>query len=103
MSKIAPTIGNWYKAKELENVFEVVAFDEASNLVEIQYYEGEIEEIDADDWKQLHITEISEPDDWTGPYEMNLEDTDEFLEDVHHPIIWENPVSMLDQTHDAED
>ena len=78
MSKVTPIIEQWYTAKELEDIFEVVAFDETTKTVEIQYFNGEIEEIDYDIWSTLHLRAIEQPKDWTGPFEIYSEDSDEF-------------------------
>ena len=101
MTRITPIVGHWYKANEMQNIFEVVAFDEKGKWVEIQYFDGEIEEIDKDEWQHLHLNEIEQPKDWTGAFEMAKEDTEEFVEDVHHPITWENPIGTTD-TYDEE-
>ena len=38
--------GQWYKRLDLDENFEVVAIDRDEECIEIQYYSGEIEEID---------------------------------------------------------
>ena len=53
MSDLDPIVGNWYKNVEEEKEFEVVAMDEDAQTVEIQYFEGEVEEIDLDSWYEL--------------------------------------------------
>ena len=40
----SPIIGDWYK-NEAGEIFEVVAFDETAGLIEIQYFDGMVEEI----------------------------------------------------------
>ncbi len=45
-----PGIGDWYRQKEGGALFEVVAFDDDDGTIEIQYFDGTVEEMDVDDW-----------------------------------------------------
>lgn len=45
---IEPVVGDWYRSHG--QLFEVVAIDEADDIVEIQHADGDLEEIDMDDW-----------------------------------------------------
>ena len=89
MAEIAPIIGNWYR-HENGDIFEVVALDEKDNTVEIQYYDGTIEELDIDAWEQLEIEESEAPDDWTGSLDADDEDlgenNDSPNEDFNDPL-----------------
>ena len=75
MSDVDPIIGNWYRNQETGNDFEVVALDEDAQTVEIQYFDGELEEFDLDAWYELPIDPIEAPEDWSGPFdEMESDD-----------------------------
>lgn len=75
MSDVDPIIGNWYRNQETGNDFEVVALDEDAQTVEIQYFDGEVEELDLDAWYELPIDPIEAPEDWSGPFdEMEADD-----------------------------
>lgn len=75
MSDVDPIIGSWYRNQETGNDFEVVALDEDAQLVEIQYFDGELEELDLDAWYELPIDPIEAPEDWSGPFdEMEADD-----------------------------
>lgn len=67
-SQYYPVVGNWYK-DEREQRFEVVAADEEENFIEIQFFGGEIDEIDFDAWNLIKLETIPQPEDWTGPYD----------------------------------
>lgn len=69
MSDVDPIIGNWYRNQETGNDFEVVALDEDAQTIEIQYFDGELEELDLDAWYELAIESIEEPEDWSGPFD----------------------------------
>lgn len=45
---IEPIVGDWYRSHG--QLFEVVAIDEREDIVEIQHADGDLEEIDMDDW-----------------------------------------------------
>ena len=45
-----PDIGNWYKDREYNASFTVVATDDTEQNIEIQYFNGEIEEVDLETW-----------------------------------------------------
>jgi len=45
---IEPIVGDWYRSHG--QLFEVVAIDEVDDIVEIQHADGDLEEIDIDDW-----------------------------------------------------
>jgi len=61
-----PVIGQWYEDIQKRR-FEVVAVDE--DAVEIQYYDGDVEEVDLESWYQMNIVPAAEPNDATGPYD----------------------------------
>ena len=48
MQCIDPTVGDWYHSHG--QLFEVVAIDEIERVVEVQHADGDLEEIDLDDW-----------------------------------------------------
>ena len=75
MSDVDPIIGSWYRNQETSNDFEVVALDEDAQTIEIQYFDGELEELDLDAWYELPIEFIEAPEDWSGPFdEMESDD-----------------------------
>jgi hypothetical protein len=45
---IEPVVGDWYRSHG--QIFEVVAIDDAERVIEIQHADGDLEEIDFDDW-----------------------------------------------------
>jgi len=71
-----PMIGDWYSLRGGE-LFEVVAVDEASSTVEVQYFDGTVEELELEDWyAQCGTREIEEaepPEDWTGSVDVDTE------------------------------
>ena len=92
---LQPYIGLWYKSPDINEIFEIVAIDNEDSTIEIQYFDGSLEEIDFDIWKSLHASEIAAPEDWSGPYEMNKEDLS-YLDEIIHPHDWSGPLSHIE-------
>lgn len=74
---IQPEVGEWYRLQE--SLFEVVAVDDDDHTIEVQHFDGTIEEMDHDDWTQLvadgALQAAEAPDDSSGS--MDGEDEDE--------------------------
>jgi hypothetical protein len=74
-----PVIGNWYRIQGSES-FEVVAFDEDDGTIELQYFDGTVEEMDLEDWQAEHengaLEEVEPPEDWTGSVDVDPEEDD---------------------------
>ena len=51
----APVPGKWFENKEEDETFRVLSVDEDDELVEIEYLDGEIEELDLDTWHELDL------------------------------------------------
>jgi hypothetical protein len=72
-----PVPGQWYENLEDEESFRVLTVDEDSELVEIEYLDGEIEEIDLETWHEMDLDRIDEPEGWAKTDEEEDEDEDE--------------------------
>ena len=59
-----PVPGQWYENLEDEESFRVLTVDEDSELVEIEYLDGEIEEIDLETWHEMDLEKTDEPEGW---------------------------------------
>lgn len=72
-----PIVNNWYENLEEDQQFKVVALDETAGSVEIQYLDGDIEEIDLETWYLLDLEPMEDPEDWKGPLDdYETDDTD---------------------------
>ena len=68
-----PAIGKWFRRPN-GAMFEVVAVDEDDDTIEIQHFDGTIDELEADSWRGLFLVEVSAPEDWSGSVDMDPED-----------------------------
>jgi hypothetical protein len=69
-----PVPGQWYEDLEEEEVFQVLSVDPDEEIIEIQYENGDIEEIDLDTWHELDLNKSEQPEGWSGSED---EDDDE--------------------------
>ena len=69
-----PVKGQWYENVEDDETFRVLSVDEDGELVEIEYLDGDIEEMDLDAWHEMDLERIEEPEGWAA---NNEEDDDE--------------------------
>jgi hypothetical protein len=72
-----PVPGLWYENLEEEESFRVLSVDEDSELVEIEYLDGDIEEIDIEAWHEMDLEHTDEPEGWSEPEEDEEEDEDD--------------------------
>jgi len=70
-----PEIEAWYHCPAKAQKFMVTAIDDHANTVEIQYFDGTIDEMEHDTWYLLDIERVETPEDWTGPID-NIEKDD---------------------------
>lgn len=71
-----PVKGQWYENVEEEETFRVLSVDEDAEIVEIEYLDGEIEELDLEEWQELDLELTDEPEGWSDEDEDD-EDWDE--------------------------
>lgn len=76
-----PVQGKWYEDLEENEVFKVLSVDPDQELVEVQYENGDIEEIDLDTWHELDLELSQEPEGWANDEEEEEEEDDEEDED----------------------
>ena len=76
-----PVPGQWYENLEDEESFRVLTVDEDSELVEIEYLDGEIEEIDLETWHEMDLEQTDEPEGWAESDEEEDDEEEEEDED----------------------
>jgi hypothetical protein len=68
-----PDIGEWYQVRGGE-LLEVVAIDEDDGTIEVQYFDGTVEELDLADWEAQRangqIQDADAPEDWSGSVDV---------------------------------
>lgn len=92
---VLPAIGNWYRDPSGE-IFEVVAVDDDDATVEIQHFDGTVEELDFDAWFESQVEMVEPPEDWSGSYDIDREDYGVDLDDPRADE-WASPLDFLDR------
>lgn len=90
-----PIVGNWYNSPEKQQRFEVVAVDEDAGTVEIQHFDGDIEELDLDTWYEWDIVPIEAPENWTGPMDEVYREEIAYSETDIEPEEWVEDLDEL--------
>jgi len=76
-----PVKGQWYENVEEDETFRVLSVDEDAELVEIEYLDGDIEEMDIDAWHEMDLERIAEPEGWAAAEAADEEEDEEEEED----------------------
>lgn len=69
-TEIDPIVGTWYQHLDKGQPFQVVALDQEHGLVEIQHFDGDIEELSLDEWYESELDIAEEPENWSGALDI---------------------------------
>ncbi len=92
-----PEIGAWFRSEEGDR-FEVVAFDPHEQVIEVQFYDGTVEEYDFEEWEELNPRPATPPKDWAGSLDVS---GDDYGVDLDRPA-GETRVNPLDDLDSSE-
>jgi hypothetical protein len=76
-----PVRGQWYENLEEEEQFRVLSVDEDSELIEIEYLDGDIEELDLEAWHEMDLERIQEPEGWSDDDDEEADEDEEWDEE----------------------
>jgi hypothetical protein len=95
MSAAKPEVGAWYQTAE-DVYLEVVAYDPEEDTIELQFYDGTVEEYDSESWEELELRAAEPPEDWAGSLDMSKDD---YGVDLDRPAgeTFDNPLDLLDE------
>ncbi len=90
-----PAIGDWYQAPGGTS-FEVVAVDDDDGTIDIQHFDGTIEELDFDAWEESAFVPTDPPEDYSGSLDI---ERDDYHMDNDKPSArdWSDPLDFLDK------
>lgn len=103
-----PVVGNWYQHQQKGQRFLVLAVLNEEELIEIQYFDGSIDQIEFDEWPELNAQRIEAPEDWTGPIDNVEHDDLGYDETAMSAADWDEAIGeqrtrRLRERGDAED
>jgi hypothetical protein len=90
-----PEIGQWYARGEKGQNFRVVGRANESRAIEIQTFDGEVDEIAAETWSTLPLERIEPPEDWTAPLDDVETDDLGYSETDMTGADWAQPLQPL--------
>jgi hypothetical protein len=96
-----PVVGQWYQNAEEEETFRVLTVDEDAELVEIEYLDGDIEELDLEEWHELDLELTQEPEGWSE--DDDEDDDDDWEEDEDEEDDWDEDEDEDDDQDDDHD
>ena len=105
-NRLPPIVGNWYSHRDKGALFQVVALDEDAGTVEIQEFDGGLDEIDLEEWRSLAVDTAAQPEDWGGP--LDDVEPDEFgytdlAEEAEQPSSLEDATTTWEQIVEDDD
>ncbi len=87
-----PEVGSWF-SMGAGRTFEVVAVDDKDRTVEIQHFDGTIEEFDVEGWREMAAERVEAPEDWSGSMDVDTEDLPD-SEEKHQG--YDDPLDFVD-------
>lgn len=72
-SLTAVSIGKWYRRPNGQP-FEVVAIDERSESIEVQYFDGALEDIEMENMRDEVLESVAPPEDWSASMDVSTKD-----------------------------
>ena len=64
---LKPVTGQWYRHLDKGQTFRVLSAERDEDLIEIQHFDGDLEELEFAEWFGMDLAQAAEPEDWTGP------------------------------------
>ena len=95
-----PVQGQWFEDLEENEVFRVLSVDPDEEIIEVQYENGDIEEMDLDTWHELDLERASEPEGWASDDDADKKEEEEEEEDEDD---WDEDEDDDDWDDDDED
>jgi hypothetical protein len=96
MSLPIPSIGDWYQ-KPGGVLFEVIAVNDQDATIDIQHFDGTVEELDFGAWEDAEYQHADPPEDYSGSLDIEREDYNMDL-DRGAGQEWSDPLEYLDRS-----
>ena len=95
---LTPVVGDWYCCIN-GTLLEVVAIDADEDTIEVQHFDGTLEEFDAESWEEQGLTRATPPEDWTGSVDVEVEEDATDIEVTPaSSSIWNDTLASLDRS-----
>jgi hypothetical protein len=97
MDTPAPVVGNWYACLD-GRLLEVVAIDLDEGTIEVQHFDGTVEEFDLESWDDQELAATQPPEDWTGSVDVEPEDYESERDISTTATVWTEALVSLDRS-----
>ncbi len=77
---VRPVVGQWYYDRANDREFEIINIDKEEGIIELQYLEGEKEEVELESWEDMNLAKIAEPADYDDGVDKDDFDDDELAD-----------------------
>ncbi len=94
-------IGQWYLRQDKGEAFLVTGLDDSSRTIEIQTFDGDLDEIDREVWSSLPLEFAEPPEDSTGPLDDVETDDLGYSETGMTAADWSAPLQPLATPREA--
>jgi len=90
-NELDPLPDQWYTHLDKGQRFYVTAIDEPNGTVEIQHFDGDIEEFSLEEWRELDIELCEAPENWAGA--LDIAEQDDFGTEITDTSAddWDSP------------
>ena len=79
-TEAGPVIDEWYQHLDKGQRFVVVAIDDDAETIEIQDFDGTLEESDFEEWHEMELVRCAAPESWAGAVDVG--DADDYGTEV---------------------
>lgn len=69
-NELDPLPNQWYSYLDKGQRFYVTTIGEAANIIEVQHFDGDLEEFTLEEWRGLNIELSEAPENWTGALDI---------------------------------
>jgi hypothetical protein len=69
MSHVEPIVWQWYLAPDTGQIFEVVSVDDTDGRIEVQDYDGNLDEMERANWFALNLEAADSPEEFEGVFD----------------------------------
>ena len=90
-NELDPLEDQWYTFVDKGQRFYIVAIDEDASTIEVQHFDGDLEEYSFDDWSELGVELSEAPENWDGALDLGeLDDLGTEITDTNQQD-WSEP------------
>ena len=69
-NELDPLVDQWYAHQDKGQRFYVTGISDVPGTVEIQHFDGDVEEFSLDEWRELDIEISEQPENWAGALDI---------------------------------